>query len=93
MPRRVARVRPEPTDLAARFNLDGSVVVIENVGIHPLWFLPAAIAGEAAPADRVGHLLRSGRRQEVQPRGGAGWPLWVWSSHPTAVAVGPRLDG
>lgn len=87
---RVADVGREPADLAARFNLDGSAAELENLGIHPLWFLPAAAAGEAAPADRKGHLLEPGAREPVQPHG-AGFPLWVWSQHATAVGVGPRL--
>ena len=90
---RVVSVGPEPVDLAARLNLDGSALTLENAGIHTLWFLPAAAAGEAAPAGRIGHPLRPGRRRPVQPRGGATFPLWAWSQHPTAVAVGPRLDG
>ena len=87
----VLPVGKEPVDVAARLNLDGSALSLENVGIHPLWFLPAAAAGEAAPADRKGHLLEPGAREPIQPHGGATFPLWVWSQHATAVAVGPRL--
>ena len=86
----VAAVGREPVDLAARFNLDGAAVAIENLGIHPLWFLPAEAAGEAAPADRKGHLLEPAARESIQPHG-TGFPLWVWSQHATAVGVGPRL--
>ena len=90
---RIADIDTEPVDLAARFALDGSPVTVENAGIHPLWFLPALAAGEAAPADRVGHLLEPGERQDVELRGGAGFPLWAWSGHPTTIGVGPLLDG
>ena len=86
----VADVGREPVNLAAQLSLDGSAVVIENLGIHSLWFLPAEAAGEAAPADRKGHLLEPGAREPIQPAA-AGVPLWVWSQHPTAVGVGPRL--
>ena len=86
----VAAVGREPVDLAAQLNLDGSAAVIENLGIAPLWFLLAAAAGEAAPADRKGHLLEPGAREPIQPHG-AGFPLWVWSQHATAVGVGPAL--
>ena len=90
---RVREVDQEPVDLAAALALDGSAIELENVGIHTLFFLPAAAAGEAAPADRRGYPLEPGARKPVQPQGGAGFPLWVWSQHPTAIAVGPRLDG
>ena len=90
---RIAAVGREPLDLTAALNLDESAITLENTGIHPLWFLPAENAGEAAPADLAGHLLEPGKREPVQPHGGAGFPLWVWSGHPTAIAVGPRLDG
>ena len=86
---RVADVGREPVDLAARFSLDASPLRIENVGVNPLWFLPAETAAEAAPADRVGHLLEPGEWEAVDPHGD-GFPLWVWSGHPTAVGVGPR---
>ena len=89
----VAAVGREPVDLAAQINLDGSAVAIENLGIASLWFLLAEAAGEAAPADRKGHLLEPGAREPIQPHGGAGFPLWVWSQHATAIGVGPRLDG
>ena len=88
----VVPVGNEPVDVAARLiSLGGSAVAIENLGIHPLWFLLAEAAGEAAPADRKGHLLEPGAREPIQPHG-AGFPLWVWSQHPTAVGVGPRLS-
>ena len=90
---RIVDIGREPLDLTAALSLDGSAITVENVGIHPLWFLPAGNAGEAAPEDRAGHLLEPGAREPVQPHGGAGFPLWVWSGHPTAIAVGPRLDG
>ena len=87
---RVAGVGKEPVDLAARFNLDGSAVTLENLGQAPLWFVRAAAAGEAAPEDRAGHLLEPGEHETVEPLG-AGFPLWVWSGQPTVIGVGPRV--
>ena len=87
---RVIDVGREPVDLAGRGGFSG-VVAIENVSRNEaVWFLPATAAGEDAPDDRVGHLLRPGEREEaVQIRAGAA--LWCWSQGPAAVAVGPRL--
>lgn len=86
----IAAVGREPVDVAARFSPGKSAITIENLGVHPLWFLLAEAAGEAAPDDRIGHLLEAGTRETVEPHG-AGFPLWVWSQHPTAIGVGPRL--
>ena len=86
---RVADVGTEPVDVAGQLALVG-VVDVENVSASaPVRFVVAEAAGEAAPADRVGHLLRPGERVAVEVRAGA--PLWIWSQGPAAVAVGPRL--
>ena len=63
-------------------------VTIENAGGRALRFVVGESNGEAAPVGNTGagHLLRPGKRERVR-LGGAGWPLWVWSAHPTTVAV------
>ena len=87
-----AKVGRQPTDVAARFALDGSRITLENLGTEPIRFAPAEAAGEAAPANlRAGFLLRPGERETIRPAGGAGFPLWVWGGGEVGVApaLGP----
>ena len=87
---RTVAIGRHPIDVASELNLDGSRITLENLGGAPIRFAPAAAAGEAAPADlRAGFLLEPGKRENLQPAGGAGFPLWVWGGG--KVGVGPAI--
>ena len=91
-----AKVGRPPVDLAARFALDGSRITIENLGTESIRFAPAAVAGEAAPADlRAGFLLEPGKRETFRPSGGAAFPLWAWGGGEVGIgpAIGPETGG
>ena len=87
----VAPVGQEPIDVRARFGLDGSAVTLENLGTAVLFYVLAVAPGEAAPADRVGHILEPGERRDERPAAGA--PLWVWSGGATRIGVRKQLGG
>ena len=85
---RVTNVGKAPVDVSA--GLDGRLT-IENLGTAPLTFVVAEAAGEAAPADRRGHLLRPGKRETLQVASGA--PVWAWSPDATRTGVSAAIAG